>query len=71
MKFSRWLENRIVEGKKAQPVQLPKEKSNIIKVEEPKQRIPSGRRDTSFASKKHGRRSGTRDSVKRRSIGEW
>lgn len=71
MKFSKWLKNRINEGKKSRPVIMPKEKSNIIKVKEPKQRIPMGRKDTSFDSKKQGRKSGTRGSVTRKSIGEY
>lgn len=56
MRFSCWLENRLIlEGRRKRapkPVQMPKPESNKIKPNrEPKQRIAGGRRDTTFGDK--------------------
>lgn len=66
MKFSNWLENKLISEKKAQPVQMPKKQSNIIKTPEVgPQRIAGGRKNTFFDSKK---RKGTRAEKNRNSI---
>lgn len=53
MKFSSWLENRLLtEGRKkgrSKPVQMPKPESNVVKPnKEPKERKPPGMPDTTF-----------------------
>lgn len=68
MQFSSWLEQRVVmEAKsKSVPVQMPKEKTNKVELSEPSpQRQVSGRRDTTFKSKKDR---GTRSSNDRGAI---
>lgn len=66
MKFSHWLENRVLmEGSKkrgSKPVHMPKPESNTIRPEnEPKPRIPKGRTNTTF----HGRPSSRGDQQRR------
>jgi hypothetical protein len=68
MQFSSWLEQRLMtEAKgKSVPVQMPKEKTNKVELSEPSpQRQVSGRRDTTFKSKKD---QGSRSSRNRRAI---
>ena len=51
MTFSNWLEKRLtLEGKKAQPVQMPKEISNKLELKPVKDRVPGGRKNTTFDS---------------------
>ena len=51
MKFSEWVNKKINEGKNTQPVQMPKEISNKISLKPIKDRLPSGRKETSFDSR--------------------
>ena len=51
MKFSEWINKKINEGKKPQPVQMPTQTSSKISVNPGKDRIPSGRKNTSFDSR--------------------
>jgi len=73
MSFSVWLENRILlEGKKSKksiPVTMPKEVSSKIELKEPSpERIPKGRRNTTFKS--GARREGTRGAIIRKSVSD-
>jgi hypothetical protein len=70
MRFSIWLENRLLtEGgkKKApKPVQMPEPESNVVRPKrDPKQRIPKGRQNTTFNP-----RPKTRGSIERQALGE-
>lgn len=68
MKFSDWVENKILNEKKAQPVQMPKKQSNIIKLSEPSpQRMAGGRKNTSFDPKKN---KGTKGEKNRKAIND-
>lgn len=49
MKFSEWVILR--EEKKPQPVIMPKQISNKLIIKEPKDRLPTGRKETSFDSR--------------------
>jgi hypothetical protein len=68
MKFSEWMNKRLNEDKKSQPVQMPKEISNKIKIKPAKDRLPGGRVDTSFDSRP--KRLKTRSSQKRAAFEE-
>lgn len=73
MKFSTWLENRLMTegGKKggSNPVQMPKPESNVVKPSgEAKQRVAGGRKDTSFDPRPNRLR--TRSATNRRAIEE-
>jgi hypothetical protein len=66
MQFSSWLGHRMVmEAKrKSVPVQMPKEKTNKVELSEPSpQRQVSGRRDTTFKSKKGSRSSNNKRAI--------
>ena len=74
MKFSTWMNNKILaegkKGKKAQPVQMPKQQSDVIKLSDPSpQRQVSGRSNTSFDNRP--KRSRTRGSAERKALGEY
>lgn len=51
MKFSEWINKKINENKKPQPVQMPNQTSNKISIDPGKDRIPGGRKNTFFDSR--------------------
>lgn len=64
--FGEWF--LLKEGSKkraSQPVQMPEVQTNKIKIRKPKDRLPGGRRDTSFSDEANKR---TRGSVNRKAI---
>jgi hypothetical protein len=71
MLFSSWLKERVINEAKggSKPVQMPKERTNIVKLSEPSpQRRQSGRRDTAFKSKKE---KGTRASKNKEAMDQY
>lgn len=66
MKFSEWVVLR--EEKKPQPVIMPKQISNKLIIKEPKDRLPTGRKETSFDSRP--KRLRTRSAQKRAALDE-
>ena len=64
--FTNWM--KLQESKNTQKVEMPKKQTNVIDFKQPKERIPGGRKNTTFNSRP--KRLRTRGDEKRRAISE-